>query len=71
MNAAQKQRAYRARQRRGETCYRVAAGHNLLHTLIDQGALAEADADDPGKVAKVLTKMLADYAVAYQRNRDR
>lgn len=57
MTAAERQRAWRARRRRGVRSYLVRLPDTDLGEMIDRGAISEADALDPEMVAETIVRL--------------
>jgi hypothetical protein len=64
-----RQKAWRARQRRGAAVYRVEAGHAVLNLLVDLGWLQEDESVDRRQVAEAIGALLADSARHHHANK--
>jgi hypothetical protein len=62
MTAAARQRAYRARVRKGEALLRVRVGHPVIEALIVSTRLSEAEALDRRKVASAVADVVEEWA---------
>ena len=64
--AALRQRAYRARQRRGEACVRVTVTRELLDALVAGEWLHDAEVISDQEIGDAVQRMLAEWAALFR-----
>jgi len=69
-SAADRQRAYRKRQRDGQIVVRLAVSPLILEALLITRRLDDRRSEDRGGISDALSLLLDDWAIEWLKNRD-